>query len=1087
MLVRKFIHTSLLAATLLFTIATQPATAQAPPTPQYDQGLYSDLSWRCIGPFRGGRTVAITGVSQQPGVFYMAQVNGGVWKTNDFGNTWNPIFDDQSSGSVGAIAVAPSDPNIIYVGSGEGLQRPDLAVGDGMYKSVDAGKTWTHLGLRDAQQITNIIVDPDNAKRLFVAVEGHPYGPNTERGVERSLDGGQSFQKVLYKDENTGAADLAFDPQNPQIIYAVLWAARVAPWEVRDGSSFVAAGSGLFKSEDGGDTWKPLTKGLPNYADDKLGRMGIAVSHSDRNRLYATVEAADDKAGIYRSDDFGASWQQVNSDHRIGGRGPGAMGIAVAPDNPDTIYVANTTTWKSIDGGKTFAGFKGAPGGDDYQRIWISNDIPSIIGLSADQGAAISVNGGATWSSWYNQPTAQFYHVTTDNKFPYWVYGAQQESGSAGIASRSDYGEITFRDWIPVGVEEYGYIAIDPLDDNLLYGGRITRTNLTLGEVADIAPEILRRGEYRYDRSLPIVFSPEDPHTLYFSANVLFKTTDGGRSWQVISPDLSRPSYEIPANLGVFTASDPQKGKHRGVIYAVAPSYKDVNTIWAGTDDGLIHITRDGGKSWSDITPPQLTPWSKVSIIEASHTDAATAYAAINCFRLDDLRAHIYRTRNYGKTWIEITKGLPDNAPVNVVREDPLRQGLLFAGTETAVYVSFDDGDNWQPLQLNLPHTSMRDLTIHGDDLIVATHGRSFWILDDITPLRQLTAAFNTQKDFLFAPQSAIRFRWNRNTDTPLPPDTPAGQNPPDGAIIDYYLAPQSAARGPVTLEIFDSQNHLVRRYSSDDKPESMEKIAAANPIPMYWVRPEKILSAKPGTHRFVWDLHYTKPDSLSHGFPISAIYHDTPELPLGAFALPGNYTVKLRKGNGAPDGYTQPLTVKMDPRIKSSGADLAQQFAMESASVNGMNDTYGALAQIASVRAQIKDRLAPAGKSPLADSLNAFDQLLAQLEGGAESNFAGLPPSGKPPENFSTAHQHFAGMLGVADSYDGAPTTTAIVTFKQLEDDTQQLFAVWKNRKDQELAKLNADLAKAGQPQIDPNKPPTVAPASDDDGDDEP
>ena len=994
----------------------------------------------------------------------------------------------RSSGSVGAIAVAPSDSNILYGGSGEGLQRPDLAVGDGMYKSTDAGKTWTHLGLRDAQQITNIIVDPANPKRLFVSVQGHPYGPNAERGVFRSTDGGATFEKVLYKDENTGAADLAFDPQNPQIIYAVLWAARVAPWEVRDGRSFIAAGSGLFKSEDGGDTWHPLTKGLPNYMDDKLGRIGIAVSRGDRNRLYASVEAENGKGGVYRSDDSGASWRQVNSDRRIGGLGPGAMGIAVAPDNPDTLYVANTTTWKSTDGGNTFTGFKGAPGGDDYQRIWINNDIPRIIALSSDQGAAISVNGGATWSSWYNQPTAQFYHVTTDNKFPYWVYGAQQESGSAGTASRSDYGEITFRDWIPVGVEEYGHIAVDPLDDNLLYGGRITRTNLTLGEVANISPDILRRGEYRYDRSLPVVYSPIDKHTLYFSANVLFKTTDGGRSWQGISPDLSRPSYEIPANLGVFTASDPQKGKHRGVIYAVAPSYKEVDTIWAGTDDGLIHLTRDGGKSWYNVTPPQLTPWSKVSIIEASHFDAATAYAAVNRFRLDDLHAHIYRTRDYGKSWTEITKALPDNAPVNVVREDPLRKGLLYAGTETGVFVSFNDGDNWQPLQLNLPHTSMRDLTIHGDDLIVATHGRSFWILDDVTPLRQI-AESTAKKDFLFAPQTALRVRWNRNTDTPLPPETPAGQNPPDGAIIDYYLAPQSGSSGPVTLEIFDAEKHLVRRYSSDDRPPSMEKIAASNPIPMYWVREEKILSAKPGMHRFVWDLHYTKPNSLNHEFPISAILHDTPELPLGAVAAPGTYTVKLHPGGSSEhDALTQTFTVKMDPRIKSSAADLAQQFAMESASVVGMNDTFAALAQLQSVRAQIKDRQASRNdKSQVADSLTALDRRLAELAGATESNFAGLPPSGKRPENFSTAHQHFAVMLGVADSYDGAPTTTAIVAFKQLEDDTQQLETTWKNIKEKDIPAINAELTKSGQPAIDTDKPPAAAPASDGDSDDQP
>ena len=502
--------------------------------------------------------------------------------------------------------------------------------------------------------------------------------------------------------------------------------------------------------------------------------MGIAVSVSQPNRLYVTVEAKD-KAGIYRSDDAGLNWELVNSDRRIGGRGPGAMGIAIAPDNPDVVYVANTSTWKSTDGAKTFVGFKGAPGGDDYQRWWISKENPQIIALTADQGAVISVNGGATWSSWYNQPTAQFYHVTTDNRFPYWVYGAQQESGSAGTMSRSDYGEITFREWHSVGVFEYGYIAVDPLDSNILYGARLTRTNQELGEVADVTPEPVRRGEYRYDRTLPVVFSPLNHRELFFSANVLFKTLDAGKSWQVISPDLSRESYSTPPNLGVFAASDPEKGKHRGVIYAVAPSFKEPNTIWAGTDDGLIHITRDAGKSWQNITPQQLTPWSKVSIIEASHFSAGTAYAAINTFRLDDLHPHIFRTRDFGKTWSEITKGLPDNAPINVVREDPAHQGLLFAGSETSVYVSFNDGDDWQPLQLNLPHTSMRDLAIHGDDLIVGTHGRSFWILDDITPLRQWTPGGTPAAAHLFAPQTAVRFRWNRNTDTPLPPEIPAG------------------------------------------------------------------------------------------------------------------------------------------------------------------------------------------------------------------------------------------------------------------------------------------------------------------------
>ncbi len=1048
---------------------------------QFDQRLYSEMRWRCIGPFRGGRTVAISGVPHQPNVFYMAAVNGGVWKTTDFGNTWNPIFDGQPTGSVGALAVAPSDPNIIYAGSGEGLQRPDLATGDGMYKSTDAGKSWTHLqNLRDAQQITAILVDPRDPNRVFVAAEGHPYGPNAERGVFRSTDGGQSFQKVLYKDENTGAADLAFDPANPQTIYAVLWAARVAPWEIRSGESFISAGSGIFKSTDGGNNWHPLTKGLPADGDG-IGRIGVAVSHSAPNRVYATVEAKKN-AGIYRSDDSGESWKLVNTDHRIGGRGPGAMGIAVEPDNPDVIYVANTTTWKSSDGGKTFVGFKGAPGGDDYQRIWISTENPQIIALTADQGTVISVNGGETWSTWYNQPTAQLYHVTTDNRFPYWVYGSQQESGAVATLSRSDYGEITFRDWRLPGIFEYGYIAVDPLDSNILYGDWLTRTKQDISEFAKVTPEPIRRGEYRYTRTLPIVFSPLEPHTLYFAANVLFKTTDAGNSWQVISPDLTRESYEIPANLGVFAASDPEKGKHRGVIYALAPSFKEVNTIWAGTDDGLIHITRDGGKSWQNVTPPQLKPWSKVSILEASHFDAGTAYAAINSFRLDDLRTHIYRTRDFGKTWAEITKGIPDGGASNVVREDPVRKGLLYAGTEGSVYVSFNDGDDWQPLQLNLPHTSMRDLAIHGDDLIVATHGRSFWILDDVTPLRQLNADIAKEGVHLFAPQEAIRFRWNRNPDTPLPPEFPAGKNPPDGAIIDYSLA--FSAKEPVTLEILDQQQHLVRRFSSADKPEPLEKVAAEHPIPMYWVRPAQILSVAAGMHRFVWDLHCPPPDSLEHEFPISAIAHDTPKYPLGAVALPGEYVVKLTV-NGKT--HTQPLTVKMDPRIKTPLADLRMQFEMQSGSVKGMNESFEALSQVRSVRAQLKERAAKAGKGALAAAIAALDKQVGELEGATQSNFFGLPPGAKPPENFSSLNQHFGGLLAVADSADAAPTTQATAVYNELEEALEKLAARWTKIRQQDIPALSTELKKVGLDAIDLNKPPEAVPAADADGADEP
>ncbi len=1063
-------------AMALLTIGSVAANAQG-----YDQKLFQEMQWRCIGPFRGGRTVAITGVPGQPSVFYMAAVNGGVWKTTDFGNTWTPIFDEAgSSGSVGAIAVAPSNSNVIYVGSGEGLQRPDLAVGDGMYKSTDAGKTWTHLGLRDAQQITAIVVDAKNAERVYVAVQGHPYGPNAERGVFRSTNGGQGWEKVLYKDENTGAAELVIDPANAQVLYAGLWAARVAPWEVRSGTSIEMAGSGLYESRDGGTTWQPLTKGLPG-AEEGVARIGLAIAPSDSKRIYASVEA-DKKAGVYRSDDAGETWTQVNDDHRIGGRGPGAMGIAVSPDNPDVVYVENTTTWKSTDGGRTFAGWKGAPGGDDYQRIWINRDDGQIIALSSDQGAVISVNGGATWSSWYNQPTAQFYHVTTDNRFPYWVYGAQQESGSAATMSRSDFGEITFREWRLLGVEEYGTITIDPLNENLVYGARVTQTNLALGQVQDVAPEPVRRGEYRYDRTLPLMFSPTDPHKLYFAANVVFETIDGAKSWKVISPDLTRKSPETPSNLGAFAASDPEKGQHRGVVYALAGSYLERSTIWAGTDDGLIQLTRDGGKTWTDVTPPELSSWSKVSILEASRTEAGTVYAAVNRFRLDDLKPHIYRTRNFGKTWQEIDAGLADNAPVNAIREDPLRKGLLFAGTETTVYVSFDDGDHWQPLQLNLPHTSMRDLAIHGDDLVVATHGRSFWILDDITPLRQLSKEVAKTSAYLFAPQEALRVRWNKNPDTPLPPEEPAGKNPPDGAIIDYFLAKN--ATEPVTLEILDASGKLVRKYSSADKVAPIEEIAPKHPIPMYWVRREKTLSTEAGMHRFVWNVRYAAPESLGHRYPISAIVHDTPLEPQGAWALPGRYTVQLTVDGKS---YMKPLLLKMDPRVQSTASDLTKQFAMQREATEGVSESFQALAQLKSTRNQVKAAMEKSSSPQTKQKLSEFDKKAAALEGAAVPGFSGVPVSGKKPENFSTLNQRFGQILGIADAADAAPTTQTATVAKELSVALQENLARWRQLKGSDLLELNQLLEQEKAGTINPERRIADAPSTDVDGDDEP
>ena len=877
---------------------------------QFQPSLYAGLRWRNIGPYRGGRTVAAAGIPSQPNIFYISANNGGVWKTTDAGRTWQPIFDAQPTGSIGALAIAPSDPNIIYVGSGEGLQRPDLSIGDGIYKSTDAGSTWRRLGLRDGQQIPALLVDPRDPNRVFAAVLGHPYGPNPERGVFRSTDGGETWQRVLYKDENTGAVDLAFDPANPRTIYAVLWAARQGPWE---NGAWSAAGSGLFKSSDGGDTWQQLTTGLPTTAQG-LGRIGIAIAPSNPRRMYALVEAK--PSALYRSDDAGSSWQRINTEERITGRGDDFAMVRVDPKNQDTIYVANTSTYRSTNAGQTFLAIKGAPGGDDYHTIWINPLNPDIILLAADQGATITLNGGQTWSSWYNQPTAQFYHVITDNRFPYWVYGGQQESGSAGVASRSDYGEITFRDWHPVGVEEYGYVAPDPLDPNIIYGGRVSRFNQATGEVQQVGPQLIRGEKYRFLRTMPLIFSPVDPHVLYLGSQFVLKTINGGQSWEAVSPDLTRAKYDIPASVGVFTPQAQKEANRRGVVYAIAPSHKDVNVIWAGTDDGLIHATRDGGKTWTDITPPQLTPWSKVAQLEASHFDDLSVYAAVNRFRLNDLKPHIYRTHDGGKTWKEIVAGLPDG-PVNTVREDPVRKGLLFAGTELATYVSFDDGDHWQPLQLNMPATSIRDLTIHGNDLIAGTHGRGFWILDDIAPLRQISAAIANSDAYLLRPSSAYRIRWNENTDTPLPPEEPAGENPPDGAIIYYYLK----SPAPVTIEILDASKKIVRRYSSDDKPTPVDPEIV---VQTEWARPAAIPSPDAGMHRFVWDLHYPPPDAFEHEYPISAIWRNTPRDPQGPRVLPGVYTVKLTV---AGKTYTQPLTIKMDPRIKTAPAGLQEQF----------------------------------------------------------------------------------------------------------------------------------------------------------------
>ncbi len=1025
------------------------------PAQQFDPKLYQELRWRLIGPFRGGRSVAISGIQSQPNVFFMAANNGGVWRTTDYGRTWNPIFDDQPTGSIGALAIAASNPDVIYVGSGEGLRRPDLSTGDGIYKSLDGGRTWKHLGLRDGQQIGAIIVDPHDPNRVFAGVLGHPYGPNAERGVFRSLDGGATWKKVLYKDENTGAINLEFDPANSQIIYADMWASRRPPWTA--GNSYNGPGSGLYKSTDGGSTWRQLTKGLPTW-NDHLGRIGFGIAPSDSNRIYALVDAPQ-LGGLYRSDDAGESWERINSDDRLWGRGDDFACVLVDPKDKDRVYVANISTYRSTDGGRNFTAIKGAPGGDDYHTIWINPQNPQIIALAVDQGVVISVNGGETWSSWYNQPTAQFYHVITDNQFPYWVYGGQQESGSIGIASRSDFGEITFRDWYPVGVEEYGYVAPDPLDPNIIYGGKATRFNRVTGQTQDVSPVILRTGKYRFNRTAPLIFSPVDPHTLYLGSNVLFKTTDGGNNWQVISPDLTRGDPGVPLSFGVFAESDKDKGKHRGVIYSLAPSPKDVNLIWAGTDDGLIHVTHDGGKTWQNVTPPDLTTWSKLAQMDASHFDAATAYAAVNRFRLDDLHPYIYRTHDRGKSWTKIVSGIPDDEPVNTVREDPERKGLLFAGTERTLYVSFDDGDHWQSLRLNLPATSIRDLIIHGDDIVVGTHGRSFWILDNITPLRQINSEVVGSDAHFFAPQTTYRVRRDNNTDTPLPPEEPAGENPPDGAILDYFLR---SSAGEVGIEIMDTAGKLIRKFSSADKPEAVDEKKLN--IPTYWIRPQQIVSNSAGMHRFVWDLHYSAPESVKHEYPISAIYRDTPRSPLGPAVLPGSYTVRLTV-NGK--GSTQPLTLKMDPRVKTSADDLRRQFDLETGIVDVMNQSYGALQEVRSLREQLKSVKARVKQGQMQRGVDTLEQRASDLE-GTEGGWGALFLSTPEGRSLTRLNVGLKTLLAAVDSADTAPTKAESDAFHDAQNAVKEQLTLWSEIKTKDVPALNKQLQKSGLPALD-------------------
>lgn len=1014
-----------------------------------DPSLYQDLHWRLIGPFRGGRVLTVAGIPGDSRHFYFGAVDGGVWATQDAGRTWQPIFDGQQAGSIGALALAPSDPNTIYVGSGEADMRSDIAHGDGMYKSTDAGKHWTHIGLEDTRQIASVLVDPRNPRVVFTAALGHAYGANAERGVFRTTDGGKHWDKVLFKDADTGAIDLAFKPGDPDTIYAALWQTRRPPWSVYPPSN--GPGSGFYISNDGGNHWSQLQgNGFPAHP----GRIGIAVAPSQPNRVYALVDATQGEGGLYRSDDGGAHWKHLSDDERIWKRGWYFSRLTVDPKDADRVYVMNTIVLRSDDGGKQFSAMKGDPTGDDFHQMWIDPTEPSRQILGVDQGAVITLNGGKTWSTWFNQPTAQIYHVSTDNRFPYWVYGAQQDSGAVALPSRGGGDGITmaqFHEITPGG--ESGMIAPDPDDPDIVYGGTVDKLDTHSGQTRDVDPTLAYpAAHYRGAWTLPLTFSKRDTKVLYFANQRLFRTADGGDHWAPISPDLTREDAGIPSNLDAVTAADDNHiDARRGVIYTIAPSPLSAKALWVGTDDGLVWRSDDDGEHWRQVTPDALTPWSKVGGIEPSHYDAKVAYLAVDRHRLDDDTPYIYRTGDGGSSWTRIDAGLPAGSFVNVVREDPAKRGQLYAGTEKGIYVSFDDGAHWQPLQQNLPMTSVRDIDVHGSDLVIATHGRGFWIMDNVTALQQVSDV-HAGAVTLFKPADAIRVRPPGFTGTPFPKDEPMAANPPDGAVIDYALP--KGIKGAVTLTVFDAQGNKVRAFSSADAvtPPDPRKLNAAPE----WV-PEPIrLSTAAGMHRFVWDLHYPQPVAATP---------DPEKENLGVWAPPGNYTVEL---NVDGQRYRQPLRLLVDPRVKVSDAALQREFALARKVEQAAEQTGAATTEATHLLKELDARQAHADNTlhtQIASLLDKTKDLSGVELHPDPRNSMGAAP--RRTDSLRALSMNLSKLEQAVDGADADPSKDALASYTALAQTLTATLDAWKHLKDVDVAAINAQLKAAGQKQI--------------------
>jgi len=1036
-----------LIATVAFGAAA--ATAQTAST-----DITAGLQWRLLGPFRAGWSTVAAGNPAQPDTFYFGAAGGGVWKTSDAGATWHPVFDGVNAANIGALAVAPSDANVIYVGTGQVTSRYDITSGDGVYKSTDAGKSWQHVGLEATRAIGSIAVDPRDANNVLVAAFGHAFGANPERGVFRSADGGRTWTRTLFVDDATGAVDLALDPGNPDVVFASVWRARYWPW-LHYFMSEESTQSGVYKSSDGGRTWQRVGGG--GWPASKLGRIGVAAAHvGGATRVYAAV-AAEEGGGLYRSDDGGKNWLYVNHDKGLA-NGYFAQ-LTVAPDDADTVYVMNRSISRCDQGGSHCAIFKGSPGGDDYHQMWINPQRGDHMVVASDQGTAVSVNRGASWSDWYNQPTGQFYHLAADNRFPYWVYSGQQDSGTAAVSTRSDYGALSFRDWHPVGADERDYDVPDPQDPDIVYGsglgGRLSRWDARTGEAQNVTPwPVSSYGarptdfKYRYSWITPIAVSPLPPYPLYQGAQMLFRSLDRGSSWTLVSPDLSAKS-PTAKNCAGDLAPPAARDCGYGVIWSIGLSPRDNDEIWIGTDDGLIQRTHDGGAHWENLTPKSVPAWAKVAMIDVSAAAKGSVYAAIDNHRQDDFAPHVLRTRDDGKTWTEVDTGLPPRSFVDVVRADPKQAGLLYAGTDLGVFVSFDDGDHWQPLQRNLPPAWVRDLLVHGDDLIAATQGRAIWLLDNVTPLRQRARVAKASAAVLFEPATAVRLRGSQNKDTPPPADTALGQNPPTGAMIDYWL-PREARK--VTLEIRDASGKAVRTFASDaadDAPNAERYFHNA------WTQPPARLSRSAGAHRFVWNLRAPRPRAMHYDYGIAAVYGvGVPITPEGMLLPPGDYQLTL-DADGARSQAT--LHVVADPRRALDAHALGDALAFAAEIAQALERNFIAYGEMNAVDEQIaaieKESVPPA----LATAIGDYKQASKPLHAG----------EGDTSENLAAIGELLSGLATDVEGSDRAPTQPQHGVLAASNERMQRAAAHWEQVKRTQLSALDMALKSAGKPPI--------------------